>query len=94
MSTEQRQHTRHPVLEQIIYSTMDTSGTFPERVYHPGIIVNKSQGGVGMRVTSPHQVNDTLWLEGIDDNSAARLASIRWVKELETDELFEMGLQY
>ncbi len=93
MSTEQRRYTRHATNEEIIYSSMDMSGPIPQRIYHPGILINKSQGGLAMRVTNSHKIEDTLWLEGIEGFSSTRLAAIKWVKELEVDEIFEVGLQ-
>lgn len=94
MSIEQRKHERYATAEDIIYSSMDRSSVSPERVYHPGTIINKSRGGVAMRVTMPHEVNETLWLEGVEGYTAARLAAVKWIRELKQGELFEVGVQY
>lgn len=93
MPNEQRRHTRHTTNEDIIYSSIDVSGAIPQRIYHPGTLINKSQGGIAMRVTNSHKIDDTLWLDGIEGFSSTRLAAIRWVKIIEADEVFEIGIQ-
>lgn len=91
---EQRQHERYAAAEDIIYSTMDRGSMMPQRVYHPGRIVNKSQGGMAMRVTMPHKVDETLWLEGVEGHTTACLAAVRWIREVRMGELFEVGVQF
>ena len=94
VSTEQREYERYAAAEDIIYSSMDRSSVMPQRIYHPGRIVNKSQGGMAMRVTTPHEVDETLWLEGVEGHTSACLAAVRWIRELRMGELFEVGVQF
>ena len=94
MSLEQRRYARQATQEDTIYSSMDATGMEPQRVYHPGTIINKSEGGVALRVATPHRIGELLWLEGVNGFDDARSAAVKWIQELESEEVFEVGVQF
>jgi len=92
MSQEQRRFPRILLNEETIYfSHLERKD---ERIYSPGTIIDVSKGGVGMQVSIPHEINDELWLEGIDGFTGAQSARVKWLKPSTNAELFTIGVEF
>lgn len=89
MSREQRIHPRTELLEETIYFSEEQS----DRIHYSGTLLNISQGGVGLRASHPHAINERLWLEGLEGYNRAQPGLVRWIKELDA-ELFEVGIEF
>ena len=77
MSNEQREAPRVNTTMETIYYTEDNHDG---RVHYPGKIINVSKGGIGMIVNYPHQLNDQIWLEGIEESNSSPVAGkIQWI---------------
>lgn len=98
MSIEQRKYPRIDTTDETIYFTIAQvrygDSEQEDRIHHPGVITNTSAGGIGMRVSVPHDINEQLWLEGLEDSPAARAGTVRWVRDIDQGEHFELGLQF
>jgi hypothetical protein len=91
MSIEQRRFTRTPMSEETIYFSSDPGN---ERTHYFGTIVNISIGGIGLRSTIAHKPNEELWFEGIEGYTGARSGKVRWNKEVQGEELYDIGIQF
>lgn len=98
MSVEQRKYPRIETKDETIYFTIAQvrygDSEEEDRIHHPGVITNVSEGGIGMRVNVPHGIRDQLWVEGLDGHPAARAGTVRWVRDTDQGEHFELGLQF
>ncbi len=50
--------------------------------------------GLGMQVGVPHEIDDELWLEGIEGFTGAQPARVKWVKNAADKELFTIGVAF
>lgn len=94
MSIDQRRFSRTPVTEDTIYFTHDNHDTDNDRIHYIGTIINISMGGIGLRSNIPHEANEELWFEGIEGYSGARPGKVRWQKDLQGKEQYELGIQF
>ncbi len=98
MSIDQRKYPRIAAAEDTIYFTLAQvrygEKSDEDRIHHPGMITNVSEGGIGMRVSVPHCIADQLWVEGMDEHPAARAGTVRWIRDINHGEHFELGLQF
>lgn len=93
MSSEQRIHTRTDLMEETIYFSENRRGHDSERIHYSGTLVNLSKGGAGMKVSHPHNINEELWLEGLEGFRKAQPGTVKWIKE-HNEESFEIGVQF
>ncbi|MBI5450797.1 MAG: PilZ domain-containing protein [Gammaproteobacteria bacterium] len=92
MGSDKRQYPRFPTKIETIYFSEDDKA---ERMYYPGIIINRSKGGVGLRVNYPHRPMERVWLEGMDSTGSPIEAAVCWVKHHEQDSShYQIGLQF
>ena len=94
MNNEQRRFPRTILNEETIYFLRIDSENENERIYSPATITDVSKGGLGMRVGIPHDIDDELWLEGIDGFTGAQSARVKWVKDTANQELFSIGVEF
>jgi len=94
MTTEQRRFPRTELNEETIYFLRINSAKSDERIYSPATIIDISKGGLGLRVGIPHEIDDELWLEGIDGFTGAQSARVKWVKDLTDNEMFSIGVEF
>ncbi len=94
MSIEQRQFSRTPMSEETIYFSKDSHEQENDRVHYFGTITNISMGGLGLRVNFAHEPEEELWFEGIEGYTGARVAKVRWRKDTDNQESFEIGVQF
>jgi len=92
MSQEQRRFPRIALNEETIYFLHIDNKS--ERIYSPATILDVSKGGLGMQVGIPHEIEDELWLEGIEGFTGAQSARVKWVKPTPNDELFSIGVAF
>jgi len=92
MSQEQRRFPRIALNEETIYFLRLDSNS--ERIYSPATIIDVSKGGLGMQVGIPHDIDDELWLEGIEGFTGAQSARVKWVKQTPHKELFSIGVAF
>ncbi len=93
MSSEQRIHPRTEFMEETIYFSEQHSGDKKERIHYSGTLVNLSKGGVGMKVSHPHQINEEICIEGLEGFRNAQPGTVKWIKE-HNEESFEIGVQF
>ncbi len=94
MSAEQRRFPRTSLNEETIYFLHIDAENSNERVYSPATIIDISKGGLGMQVGVPHEIDDELWLEGIEGFTGAQPARVKWVKNAADKELFTIGVAF
>jgi len=94
MSTEQRRFPRTALNEETIYFLHLDRDNRNERTYSPAIITDVSRGGLGMQVGIPHEIDDELWLEGVEGFTGAQSARVKWVKDTADKELFSIGVEF
>ncbi|HED40698.1 MAG TPA: PilZ domain-containing protein [Chromatiales bacterium] len=95
MDTEQRRFPRTPINEETIYFSHPDKENKSERTYSPAVITDISRGGVGMQVGIPHEIDDELWLEGLEGFTVAQPARVKWVKEHnDSDDTFSIGVEF
>ncbi len=92
-SDEKRQYPRFPSNLETIYFSQDQHA---ERMYYPGVIVDRSKGGVGMKVNFPHNPPEELWLEGMDGFRNPVRAEVKWFSgnAFSEPEQFRVGLSF
>lgn len=93
MSSEQRIHPRTEFVEETIYFSEQRHGHESERIHYSGTLVNISKGGAGMKVSHPHQIDEEIWLEGLEGFHKAQPGTVKWIKEHD-EESFEIGVQF
>lgn len=93
MSIEQRVHPRQPLIEETIYFCEERAGRKIERIHYQGTLLNISQGGVGMRVSHPHEHGEQIWLEGIEGKAKAQPGRVCWIKA-NGEESFDLGIEF
>lgn len=93
MSHEQRLHPRTGLQEETIYFTEERRGYSNERIHYSGMLINISKGGIGLRASHPHGLNELLWFEGLEGISKAQPASVKWIKA-NGEEDFELGVEF
>lgn len=89
MSSEHRQYPREHTMLDTIYFTEDTTHN---RMHYCGTVTDLSHGGIGMDVVAPHELNDTVWLEGVSASNEPTAAIVRWVEEREDN--YHIGLEF
>ena len=95
MDDDKRKHRRFPSTLETIYFTEFSSHQGDERLYFPGIITNKSVGGVGLRVSYRHEPNDRIWLEGIGIPNQPLPARVCWISSNDSIiEEYQMGVEF
>ena len=90
MDADKRQHARIDTSLETIYYT--EHGDDAERLHYFGTITNMSNGGVGMVVNCPHEINEELWLEGIEKATAPLAGLVRWVSNHQ--DKYAIGIQF
>lgn len=93
MSSEQRRHPRTELMEATIYFSEERRGQASGRTHYSGTLLNISKGGVGMRVSHPHPINELLWLEGLEGINRPQPGGVKWIKECGAEE-FELGIEF
>ncbi len=93
MSSEQRLHPRVDFVEETIYFSEQRNRHKSERIHYSGTLFNLSKGGAGIRVSHPHQIDEEIWLEGLEGFTKAQPGTVKWVKE-HNEEEFEIGVQF
>lgn len=95
MPAEQRRFPRTSLNEESIYFLhTKTNEENNERIYSPATIVDVSEGGLGMQVGIPHEIDDQLWLEGIDGFIGVQAARVKWVQDIADKEMFYIGVEF
>ncbi|MBL1259647.1 MAG: PilZ domain-containing protein [Thiotrichaceae bacterium] len=94
MSQEQRRFPRTALNEETIYFLQLDKRDSNERIYSPATILDVSKGGLGMQVGIPHEIDDELWLEGIEGFTGAQAARVKWVKNTKNEELYSIGVAF
>lgn len=94
MTIEQRRFPRTELNEETIYFLRVNSSQSSERIYSPATIIDISKGGAGMRVGIPHEVDDELWLEGIEGFTGAQSAHVKWVQDLAGNDQYTIGVEF
>ncbi len=94
MSQEQRRFPRTALNEETIYFLRQDKSNRNERTYSPATILDVSKGGLGMQVTIPHEIDDELWLEGIEGFTGVQSARVKWVKATQNEELYSIGVAF
>ena len=94
MSAEKRKYPRTRISESTIYHTRESDIDSADRTHYMGTITNISLGGVGMQVGFAHELNDELWLEGLEGFSEKRSGKIKWSIDLGDEEHYEVGIQF
>jgi len=94
MSQEQRRFPRTALNEEIIYFLHLDKRDNNERIYSPATIIDASKGGLGMQVGIPHEIDDELWLEGIEGLTGAQPARVKWVKATKNEERYSIGVAF
>lgn len=92
MPIEKRRYPRESTRVETIYFTEHLIDDEPGRMHYPGTIVNIGNGGVGLVVNYPHQLNDRLWMEGIGEVKSPILGSVRWISN--NMDKYSMGVQF
>lgn len=82
MQDDQRRDRRTSTRLETIYFTETRTDVGYERLYYPGLIVDKSLRGLGMNVHNEHKIDDRIWLEGLDASATPRQACVRWVNAI------------
>ena len=94
MQDEQRKYRRVNTHLETIYFTEAKTDAGYERLYFPGLIVDKSKSGLGIKVNNEHNINDRIWIEGHGVSSDPQLACIRWINALSGDaDKFRIGVE-
>ncbi len=94
MSQEQRRYPRTALNEETIYFLHLDKRDSNERIYSPATIIDVSKGGLGMQVGIPHEIDEELWLEGIDGITGAQSARVKWIKAIRNAELYSIGVAF
>ena len=96
MIDDKRQHHRFPSTLETIYFTELVTHNGEERMYFPGTIIDKSAGGVGLRVSYQHETDDRIWLEGVGTPSRPLPGRVCWVSNNDdsNNEEFLMGVEF
>lgn len=95
MQDEQRQYKRLKTRLETIYFTETKTDVGYERLYYPGLIMDKSLGGLGIRVYYEHDINDRIWIEGLGISSDPQQAFVRWCKTItENSGEFLIGVEF
>ncbi|MBL1432308.1 MAG: PilZ domain-containing protein [Gammaproteobacteria bacterium] len=89
MSSEHRQYPREHTALDTIYFTEDPAHN---RIHFCGTVTDLGHGGIGMDVVAPHQLNDTVWLEGVSPSNEPTAAVVRWIEEYNDN--FHVGLEF
>lgn len=94
MRNEHRQYKRVKTRLETIYFTETKTDAGYERLYYPGLIMDKSLRGLGIKVYNEHNINDHIWIEGLGTSSDPQQAFIRWTKAI-TDNAgeFRIGVE-
>jgi len=79
MSNDKRQHPRIPSSLETIYFTELSTSQGDERMYYPGTLIDKSHGGIGLRVNYRHNINEKIWLEGLGAPEKPLPGRVCWV---------------
>lgn len=91
-------HRRHPRISSLIetlYYTESATQQGSERMYLPGIIIDKSHGGLGLLVKNEHNLDESIWLEGIKRSPQPIEAKVRWVSNNSpTADEFKIGVEF
>jgi len=95
MSNDKRQHPRMPSSMETIYFTELSTPQGDERMYYPGTIVDKSNGGIGLEVNYQHQTDDKIWLEGLGTPEKPMPARVCWVSSngIDTND-YRIGVEF
>jgi len=94
MQDEQRKDRRVKTHLETIYFIETKTDVGYERLYYPGLIVDKSQGGLGINVQNEHSINDYIWLEGLGVSADPQQACIRWINAIsENADEFRIGVE-
>ena len=94
MKDEQRRHRRIDTHVETIYFTETRTEAGQERLYHPGLIMDESPGGLGIRVNTRHDIDEHIWLEGMGTTSSPLEACIRWIKDVAEDaDAYRIGVE-
>lgn len=95
MDDDKRKHRRFPSTVETIYFTEFSTHQGDERLYFPGTIIDKSVGGIGLRVSYQHEPNDRIWLEGIGIPNQPLPARVCWISSNGSiNEEFQMGVEF
>jgi len=92
---EKRRHERKPFLQNIRYY-LPAPYRAKDRIYSYGDSVDISEGGLGMITYFPLMRGDILHFEPElkVDGITARSSLVRWVKEVEDDRKYRVGLEF
>ena len=94
MQDEQRQYRRFETHLETVYFTETKTEVGYERLYFPGLIVDKSLNGLGIKVHNEHKLNDSIWLEGLESSPAPQPACVRWIQALsDSNDEFRIGVE-
>lgn len=93
MSKEKRLHPRFPTSLDTIYFREDPANG-NDRMYFPGTVVNKSNGGIGMVVSFPHELSHELWLEGLGLNRDPISGSVCWITKGAAADQYHVGIEF
>jgi hypothetical protein len=95
MKDEQRRHPRVSTHVETIYFTETRTEAGKERLYYPGLVTDKSPGGLGIQVNNHHDINEHIWLEGTDIAPTPLQACIRWINALAEDaDEYRIGVEF
>lgn len=95
MKDEQRRHPRVNTQVETIYFTETKTAAGQERLYHPGLVMDQSPGGLGIRVNTRHDIDEHIWLEGMDIAPTPLEACIRWIMDVAEDaDEYRIGVEY
>jgi len=95
MKDDQRLYPRIETSLDTIYFTEMKTDAGSERLYYPGVVTDKSQGGLGIKALNEHDINEHIWLEGIEVSPKPREACIRWISTAsEASDEFRMGVEF
>ena len=95
MQNEHRQYKRVKSHLETIYFTETKTDAGYERLYYPGLIMDKSLRGLGIKVYNEHHIDDHIWIEGLGISSDPQQAFVRWCKTItENSGEFLIGVEF